>query len=416
MALNILCNKGIGAFITTNYYVTALGGYKLRKDLHERASLSIMLNFNELKIFKSALGQHNMIALFRKNNSDKEKCKLMNVHSKGVLKANLFRDIILGIHKETKYSLVSQAELFEGKELYIRLSKETSESLLTKVLQKISLENDILGNICHVNVGLRSGLDRIKNKHLEKFPDMEINQGVFVIDNRVDVDGETIVKSFYKNSDIHKYYTSDETNLNVIYSTNTTKIENYPKVYQHLLQYKDVIEEYRWAEGVKWYALVRPRKSEMFCSEKIVAPQRSKINTFGYNCGEWYASSDVYYITAKNKDYPLKYILGLLNSKLYYLWLYNKGKRKGETLELYQKPLSEIPVKKPHINECLRISQVVNNIIIEKKENPQADTTSLENQIDFLVYHLYGLTYDEVLIVDPNPPFTREEYEAYKGE
>ena len=40
----------------------------------------------------------------------------------------------------------------------------------------------------------------------------------------------------------------------------------------------------------------------------------------------------------------------------------------------------------------------------------------MENQIDFLVYHLYGLTYDEVLIVAPDTPITREEYEAYKGE
>ena len=44
------------------------------------------------------------------------------------------------------------------------------------------------------------------------------------------------------------------------------------------------------------------------------------------------------------------------------------------------------------------------------------DTSTLENQIDFLVYHLYGLTYDEVLIVDPDTPISREEYEAYKEE
>lgn len=33
-------------------------------------------------------------------------------------------------------------------------------------------------------------------------------------------------------------------------------------------------------------------------------------------------------------------------------------------------------------------------------------------RLDMLVYNLYDLTYDEVLIVDPNPPFTREEYET----
>ena len=35
----------------------------------------------------------------------------------------------------------------------------------------------------------------------------------------------------------------------------------------------------------------------------------------------------------------------------------------------------------------------------------------ISNEIDLLVYHLYGLTYDEVLIVDPETPITREEYE-----
>lgn len=35
---------------------------------------------------------------------------------------------------------------------------------------------------------------------------------------------------------------------------------------------------------------------------------------------------------------------------------------------------------------------------------------------NLLVYHLYGLTYDEVLIVAPETPISRDEYEAYKEE
>jgi hypothetical protein len=33
-----------------------------------------------------------------------------------------------------------------------------------------------------------------------------------------------------------------------------------------------------------------------------------------------------------------------------------------------------------------------------------------DQEIDLKVYHLYGLTYDEVLTVDPNTPIRREEY------
>lgn len=39
------------------------------------------------------------------------------------------------------------------------------------------------------------------------------------------------------------------------------------------------------------------------------------------------------------------------------------------------------------------------------------DNSSVEEEIDFLVYHLYNLTYNEILMVDPNTPITREEYE-----
>ncbi len=42
----------------------------------------------------------------------------------------------------------------------------------------------------------------------------------------------------------------------------------------------------------------------------------------------------------------LKYLLAILNSNLYFFWLYFRGKRKGEMLELYQQPLSEIPVSR----------------------------------------------------------------------
>ncbi|MCR4810808.1 MAG: hypothetical protein K5896_13240 [Prevotella sp.] len=46
-----------------------------------------------------------------------------------------------------------------------------------------------------------------------------------------------------------------------------------------------------------------------------------------------------------------------------------------------------------------------------KKQNHSADISCKETTIDILVYHLYGLTYDEVLIVDPETPITREEFE-----
>ena len=60
------------------------------------------------------------------------------------------------------------------------------------------------------------------------------------------------------------------------------------------------------------------------------------------------------------------------------------------------------------------IADLVNTIVELKERNPLNDTTTLETKIDRLVYELYGLTYDEVLIVDPETPITREEYNNFK--
>ena len=58
------------------------------------------------------------------------------------------------------------------------------------------------------------------------------------------------------------------------------------------------------------------------------------------------------------------------------------------------------------------VINLVNDILNVKEMDSIADTQKLENRIDLLVYQLYSLTYDEVLIIDPQTPIMREEYES----
>ena len=211
-------------------------------------------------------------------------------------------------------------------------------------------------------------------------------------------------KDFYKNSDIIRYCTNENTTKKIIFSSSDTPIQEQEIIKSCLLLYKPILTKIREINKEKieyWHQLRRGTAHPyIFTSPKIVCPQRSKVNTFGYNECDWYASADVYYITNPHKNYHIKYILGLLNSKLYYVWLYHKGKRKGETLELYQKPLSEIPIKLATREEQNEIVKIVDEIIALKKTNPQSDTSILENQIDEIVYKIYGLTEEEIKIVE----------------
>ena len=82
------------------------------------------------------------------------------------------------------------------------------------------------------------------------------------------------------------------------------------------------------------------------------------------------------------------------------MWLYHKGKRKGEILELYQKPLSEIPIKKVFADVQSSIVKIVDEIITLKKCNPNHNTSSLEQKIDTIVYDIYELSDIEIEIIE----------------
>ena len=156
-----------------------------------------------------------------------------------------------------------------------------------------------------------------------------------------------------------------------------------------------------------YFLLFYPRKDKQFESEKIVVPYRSKTNKFWYSNSWWYAASDVYFITNKLENISIKYTLSLLNSKLYYLWLYNKGKRKWETLELFATPLSQIPIKKitqeqqkPFIDLVEQILEITKNEDYLERDDLKWKVKVLESRIDDMVYDLYDLSKEEIELVE----------------
>ena len=418
LAFNMLSPNGVATFITTNYYPTALGARRLRADIKDRINIKILFNLGELRLFENAPGQHNIISSFSKGKDDC-KCQVIDVHKKGALNPLMFTSIISRKDEDTAYADVAQEDLYDGEENYIRLQNSSSDNPLSSLLDKIQLGNSTLGNIAEVNAGIMGGCDSITN-HNMKYADADYIQcndirkddGVFVLDCSYFRDSDTIhliqnypfYKDFYKNSDISRYYTNEATTKRLIFSSSDTPLNEQEMIKSCLAIYQPILRRIREINNEKieyWYQLRRgTAHPHIFASAKIVCPQRSKVNTFGYNACDWYASADVYYITNPHKDYHIKYILGLLNSKLYYVWLYHKGKRKGETLELYQKPLSEIPIKKTSSDIQNSIIKIVDEIIALKKTNSNHDTSSLERQIDAIVYDIYGLTDTEIKIIE----------------
>ena len=206
----------------------------------------------------------------------------------------------------------------------------------------------------------------------------------------------------------------------ILYVDSSINLSTYPNTEKWLLTFKEELDKRNLGKSdiIAWNSLHRPRvKSELDLKEKILVQNTRNEALKTRICAvlddkSVYGSQGVNFIIPNDVHASLRYLLGILDSMLINYLFATKFLNlaiKAEYLKQLRIPIPSAAIQK-------QLESLVSKVLELKKVNIEADTTSLENQIDFLVYHLYGLTYDEVLIVDPETPISREEYEAYKEE
>jgi len=445
--LDFLNDKGTLCLITTNYYFTATYADKLRNDIKRRSSILKIINFNELKLFESALGQHNSVILLRKPFNKEVIAKTTAVSKANNLDVDILREVLKETYPHAIYSKKDNVQIYDSQNgnIQIDLTGTSNSDVLDEIL------NDCEPLSTHFDLveGIHTGADTLSNSHKTKFNvQLKKGIGIFVLTDKeieslnLNKEETELIKPWFKNSDIHKWVIENDTDKNLIYYTTKGNHRNVTNIKKHLSKFKSILINRKVRSGTglisendyddfvndkkyisyvmnasafkrgDYHFISYPREASVFEGEKIVCPQRSKQNTFAYSDGSFYGSADIYFIKEKTHTLKLKFLLGLLNSNLFYYWLYNKGKRKGEMLELYIRPLSELPIKKANEHIQQIIIERVEKILSAKSK--KINTTSLEKEIDVLVYHLYELTYDEVKIIDKEFWLSEEEYNNYK--
>ena len=249
------------------------------------------------------------------------------------------------------------------------------------------------------------------------------NNPAFIFDSEAEalsygIDKE-LLHSLCHGRDIERYAVRSR-ERRILYLNNSVNIESYPKTETWLAAFKDALSKRREAKNgaIQWYSLQWPRvKSELDLKEKILVQNTRNEALKTRICAvlddkSVYGSQGVNFIIPNDVHASLRYLLGILDSTLInYLFA-----TKFLNLAIKAEYLKQLRIPIPSAAILKQLESLVSKVLELKKVNISADTTALENQIDSLVYHLYGLTYDEVLIVDPETPISREEYEAYNIE
>lgn len=173
--------------------------------------------------------------------------------------------------------------------------------------------------------------------------------------------------------------------------------EHHPAIANHLIDFETEASK-RDDQGDFWWELRACSYISEFEKPKIIFSEIVSEPQFYYDEEKYYPEATVFFISGEK----LKYLTALLNSRfITYLFrtFYMGGELVGKIR--YKKAfLEQVPIYYPSNIEEQKIESIVDDILKLKKENPNSDTSILEAEIDRLVYELYGLTEEEISLVE----------------
>lgn len=368
LAAPLLKEKGIMSYIIPNTFLFNTFAKRFREILVEKWNVLEILDCTKFPIFESAVVR-NAINLFQK---DSDGSKFVGYRNTA--------------------NVTSFSDLLEREREFM-----TVESLLA-MNQNWGLAFYLGANDIKVINHISSSIDDIYNHY-------DVSQG-YIPYRKSDLikiygkeEGERIVKERLW----HSPQPLDNTYIQEIYGRDITKYSyhstgEYVKYGKHLACYVDL---------------------KFFNSSRLLVREITNPQIIACLLDELFVNDpQLISVIVRDERYSLEFLWGILNSKLatYYHFHHSPKATKGAFPKILVQDIKGFPLPIVSDEQIYSLGKVSKEVLTKKKSNLSADTSALENQIDSLVYHLYGLTYDEVLIVDPETPISREEYEAYNIE
>ena len=192
-----------------------------------------------------------------------------------------------------------------------------------------------------------------------------------------------------------------------------------PLAYNYLQENKSILtaREKGKFKGENWYAFGYPKSMTLFQKNKIVVPDYNNKASFTIDDQGFFYKTG-YGIILKDSSTAQAYILGLLNSKLLFKHLLKIGTSlRGGYVRFWTKYIEQLPIRAINFSDPTdkarhdkmvtlveRMLKLHKDLQTEKlpDKRTQIERTiqATDREIDALVYELYGLTEEEIKIVE----------------
>lgn len=380
-------------YISSNKFLRAGYGKKLRIFFTDKMCLNALLDFGSVQVFKASVD--TCIVLVENDAPDSEAFLAATFREEADIHrlSDAFQEQAISMHA---YDLSS-----DGWAL-------TSSNILG-LIEKLQNTGTPLGEYVD---GFYRGVTTGFN-------------GAFIIDEAKrkeiitqDPKSTEVIKPLLRGRDIKRYHTQwaslyllfipwhfpfheDSTITGVSQNAENQFRENYPSIYNHLLQYKDRLSNRNRAEtGIRyeWYALQRCANTYLseFEKPKIIYRRIAQSLDAIYDTTGIFGLDTIFFIPTDDLS-----LLAILNSKFFDWYARHKvlplnDPWAGGGLQFFAQYMEKVPIAGMTSEQRTELSDLVNQILAD----PESDSVrEIEREIDELVYQLYGLTEAEIELI-----------------
>jgi type I restriction-modification system DNA methylase subunit len=417
---DILNQKGRLIYICPHKFTNSDFGSGIRKILIQNKALKSLISFGNNLIFENASIYTGILTLEGSFNDHFYYYEFPSLPESEIQK-HLF-NVSENKLAKCKFSMFSDSPWI--------LTSSSIQEIISKIQRNRKTMNEVFKGIFQ---GIVTGIDEIY--FLKKIDSTDESQDILQLfserEQKIIEMERDIVKPILKGEDIFRYQ-QPSYQYYCIYpyqlTEEKTKIleedmlfENYPLAYSYLSQYRDELYNLRikYKTNPKyWYSCHRGRSILDFEHERIITPEISLGCNMFLDCQKTYHNTKVYSILLpSNRTENSSYWLGLLNSNLMWWFLINTGYvlRGGyfcfKTNYLKPFPVHQIDFSNPYerekhdkivslVEQMLTLNQQLQSASNKQKETLQTQINETDQEIDRLVYELYGLTPEEIAIVE----------------
>jgi len=409
--LLLVQHTGLVSFIMPTMFMRRDYGIDLRKTILEHAGLECIVDFGTNQIFQRATNYVGVFTL--KKGSARTDTDIIRFDdygfSGGEIQDALTSASITGVKK----FMMPMAHLTSSTDWYLRTPEE--KYFIDRLFNGFSPFEKVLN---YASEGIHSGKDAVffvprktaDKLHFENPPVYPLAKGKDI--HRYDY----IDISHFPNKVIYPY------DLSLGVPLTEQQLKNMaPQTWKYLENSRDSLKgrAYFDKSSKTWYELWCQRNPNLYTMPKIIGPEIAKHGEFTLSKGLLFFNNKLKGITfKKNVPESIEYFLGLLNSKLLvYVHRAIAAPKASNYFEVKTHTLKRLPIRridfqnKDSVAQHDQLVSLVKHILeINKRlaaaRLPQEKTilqrqlAATDNQIDQLVYQLYGLTPEEIAIVE----------------